>query len=348
VSAFRLAELAQHVGGRVDGDPERRIRGIETLERAAADQLSFLTNPRYREAAQKTRAGAVLVGPQSGLRGPDLLEVAEPYLALARLLDLFHPAPPRHPGISQQARVDEQVQLGEEIEVGPFAVVERGAVLGDRVTVSAGCFVGEGCLIGDETVLRPNVVLYPGTRIGRFCLIHAGVVLGADGFGFATSGGEHHKVPQLGWVVVEDRVEIGANTTVDRGTVGETVIGEGSKLDNLVMIAHGVRVGGGSLLAAQSGVAGSTRLGERTTFAGQSGAAGHLEIGDGAIVGAKSAVFSDLAAKSFVTGVPAIDHRRWKRAQAAFKQLPDLQRELRDLRARLSALENKLAKEGEG
>jgi len=348
VAGLRLAQLAEAVEGQVRGDLELHIVGIQTLERAGPDQLSFLTNPRYRDAARRSRAGALLVarGSLDGTEldpgksgGPALLEVDEPHLALARLLVLFHPEPARRPGISQHASVDPTARLGVEVEIGPFAVIEREAVLGDRVSVAAGCVVGEGALLGDDTALRAGVVLYPGTRLGRGCLIHSGVVLGADGFGFATSGGRHHKVPQLGSVVVEDDVEIGANSTVDRGALDDTRIGEGSKLDDLVMIAHGVQVGPAALLAAQSGVAGSTKLGKRTTFAGQSGAAGHLDIGDGTVVAAKSAVFADLPHGAFVSGIPAIDHRRWRRAQAAFKRLPELQKELRDLRARLERLE---------
>jgi UDP-3-O-[3-hydroxymyristoyl] glucosamine N-acyltransferase len=336
---FRLAELAQRIGGRVDGDPQLRIRGVATLDRAGPHELSFLTNPKYRRLAGQTRAGALLVPRNSGLGGLSLLECDEPYLALSRLLELFHPPPTRRPEVSPQACIAADARLGHEVSIGPFAVIEAEAVLGDRVRVGAGAVVGEGCRVGEGSELRPKVVLYPGTRVGAHCLIHAGVVLGGDGFGFATSKDKHHKVPQLGVVVVEDEVEIGANTTVDRGTLGETVVGKGSKVDNLVMLAHGVRVGPGSLLAAQSGVAGSTTVGARTTFAGQAGAAGHLEIGDGCVVAAKSAVFNDLERGSFVAGVPAVDHRVWKRAQALTRRLPDLQKKLRELETRLQALE---------
>ena len=195
------------------GDPSRRVRGIATLEEAGPDQLSFLTNPRYRHKIAESEAGAVLVRPDSGVEGRDLLEVAEPYLALARLLELFHPPPPRAGGVSPKAQVAEGVRMGDEVAVGPFAVLEEGVVLGDRAVVGAGCVLGERTEVGDDTELRPRVVLYPGTRVGSRCLIHAGVVLGGDGFGFATSEGTHHKVPQLGSVVIEDDVEIGANTT---------------------------------------------------------------------------------------------------------------------------------------
>jgi UDP-3-O-[3-hydroxymyristoyl] glucosamine N-acyltransferase len=343
--AHRLGELARRLGGRLRGDPDRLIRGVAPLDRAEPDQLSFLTNPRYRGAARATRAGALLVGPGSDLERPDLLEVEEPYLALARLLELFHPAVPAPAEVSEKAHLGAGVSLGRDVSVAPFAVVEDRAVLGDRVRVGAGTVVGEACEIGEETELKPRVVLYPGTRVGRRCIVHSGVVLGGDGFGFATSSGRHHKVPQLGRVVVGDDVELGANSTVDRGTLDETVIGEGSKIDNLVMIAHGVRIGRAALLAGQTGIAGSTRVGERTTWAGQSGAAGHLEIGDGTIVAAKSAVLRDVPQGAFVAGIPAVDHRRWKRAQAALGRLPELRREVRDLRARLERLEKRMEQE---
>lgn len=344
---YRLEELARRLGGEVRGDPARRIRGISTLDEAGPDELSFLTNRRYRHKVGASRAGAVLVGPDSGIEDRDLLEVAQPYLALARLLELFHPPPPRVPGVSPLAHIGEDVRLGAEVSVEPFAVVEDGVALGDRVVVGAGCVLGRQAAVGDDTELRPRVVLYPDTRVGCRCLIHGGVVLGGDGFGFATVDGTHHKIPQLGRVVVEDDVEIGANTTVDRATLGETVLGQGSKIDNLVMIAHGTKIGPGALLAAQSGIAGSARLGERVTFAGQSGAAGHLELGDGAVVAAKSAVFADLPAGAFVAGIPAVDHRLWKRSQALLKQLPRLRKEIRELRGRLDALEKGLASEDE-
>lgn len=335
-----LGELADQVGGRVVGDRDRRIRGVATLDRAGADELSFLTNVKYRKLAAESAAGAILVAPGSGLAGSgDLLEVEAPYLALAGILELFHPTAKRPVGVSDDARVAEDAILGEQVAIGPFAVVGSGCTLGDRTVVGAGSVLGDGVTVGDDSELKPRVVLYPGTRVGARCLIHAGVVLGADGFGFATTSEKHHKVPQLGRVVIEDEVEIGANTTIDRGTLGETGVGEGSKIDNLVMIAHGVRVGAGSLLAAQTGIAGSTRLGLRTVWAGQSGAAGHLEIADGTVVAAKSAVLQSVEKGAFLAGIPAVDHRQWKRAQAVARKLPELQRELRALRARLESLE---------
>jgi len=323
----------------VIGDPDRRVQGVATLKAAAETDLGFLTNPKYRKAARVSRAGALLVGPGVEIEGRDVLEVPEPYPALAEILELFHPPSRPRPGISPDARLGRAVELGEEVHVGPFAVLGDACVLGRRAVVGAGSVVGDGCAIGEETVLMPRVVLYPGTRLGARCLIHAGAVLGADGFGFATTGGVHRKIPQVGRVVVEDDVEIGANSAVDRGAIGDTVIGKGTKIDDLVMVAHGVEVGPGCLLAAQVGVAGSTRVGGYVTFAGQSGAAGHLDIGARAVVAAKSAVLEDVAAGAFVAGIPAIDHRSWKRSQAVFKKLPDLRRDIAEVRRRLDALE---------
>lgn len=340
-----LGEIAAHLGGEVRGDARTEIRGVATLESAGPDQIAFLTNRRYRRLAESTRAGAVLVAPGTSLPGKVLLEVEEPYAALAELLELFHPPAAHTPGVSPDARLGRGVDLGADVAVGPFAVVEDEVRLGDRSIVGAGSFVGRGAVVGEDTELKPRVVIYPGTRVGSRCILHAGVVLGGDGFGFATTGGRHRKLPQLGTVVVEDDVEIGANTTVDRGTLEETVVGEGSKIDNLVMIAHGVRVGPHCLMAGQAGIAGSTVVGRQVTFAGQSGASGHISIGDGCVVAAKSAVFADLPDGSFVAGVPARDHREWKRTVAAERRLPRLRSELRQLRTRVDAIEKALAEE---
>ena len=336
-----LSELAGLVGGRVEGDADRRVRGVATLEGAGPEDLSFLTNPRYRPALEGSRAGAILVGPDAGVTGRDLLVVPDPYLALAAILEQMHPASRPDPGISADARVGRGAILGADVAVGPFAVVGSGTRLGDRGVVGAGAVIGDGSVIGADTVVMPRVVLYPGTRVGARCLIHAGVVLGGDGFGFATTAGTHRKVPQLGCVVIEDDVEIGANSTVDRGTLGETTIGRGTKIDNLVMVAHGVVIGPHGLLAGQAGIAGSTRIGSHVTMAGQSGAAGHLRLGDRVVVAAKSAVFTDVPDRAFVAGVPAVDHRAWKRSLALVKMLPELRSRLRALEERLAALETR-------
>jgi len=345
MASYRLDELAQRVGGVVRGNPQRLLSGVATLEDAGADDLSFLTNRRYRAAALHSAAGALLVARGTDLAGRDLLEVEEPYPALARILELYHPPAPPRPGVSPDASVAEDVRLGEGATIEPFAVVAPGCELGAGVVVGAGAVVGAGCRIGDGSELRPGVVLYPGTEVGSRCLLHSGVVLGADGYGFATSKGRHIKIRQVGKVVVEDEVEIGANSCVDRAMLGETRIGEGSKIDDLVMVAHGVRLGPHALLAAQAGIAGSSRIGRHATLAGQAGVAGHLKLGDEVIVAAKSAVFADIEGHSFVAGIPAVDHRRWKRSQSIVQKLPKLREELRRLAAQIAELERRLEEE---
>ena len=336
----RLGDLAALVGGEVRGDPHRRVHGVASLEAAGPGDLSFLTNARYRAAVETTRAGVLLVGPDDVLAGRDLLVAREPYVAFAKILSHLHPEVHPEPGISADARVATSARLGPSVTIGPFAVVESGAVLGERAAVGAGSYVGRDAVVGAGTVLHPRVVLYAETVVGERCTLHAGCVLGGDGFGFATSGsGVHHKIPQRGRVVVEDDVEIGANTTIDRGTLGETRIGRGTKIDNLVMIGHGVDIGEGSLLVAQTGVAGSTRLGRHVTLAGQTGVAGHLTIGDRVVAAAKSAVFADVPEGRTVGGIPATDLKTWKRVQVAQRGLPGMKAELRALRARLEELE---------
>jgi len=342
----RLADLAAAVGGAVEGDPGALISGVAPLESATSSEITFLANPKYLAEARKARPGAILAGPGVDLPGLNVVRVADPYLAMAAILALFHPEARPEPGVREGASV------GEGASIDPSAAVLAGARLGDRVTVGArsvihpGVVIGDGCVIGSESVIHPNASLYAGTIVGSRVIVHAGVVLGSDGFGFAADGGGAVKIPQVGNVVVEDDVEIGANCTVDRATFGSTVIGRGAKIDNLVQIAHNVVVGPGSILVAQSGIAGSTRLGRGVIFAGQSGAVGHISIGDGAKIGAKTAVTSDLPAGAFVIGHPAIDARVWKRAAAAFAKLPEILRRLRKLEARSAGGNDNEDKEG--
>lgn len=341
-----LAEIADQVGGRVVGDGEGVVKGVASLREAGAESLGFLTNPRYTADASSTAAVGILVGedaikdgqPIPALEGKNLIVVSQPSLALAQILTFFHPPSRPEPGVDRDARVADDVRLGERVHVGPYVVVEAGSELQDDVVLGAGSHVGRGCVVGARTIVYPRVVMYAETFVGADCILHSGVVLGADGFGFAMADGKHHKIPQVGRVVIEDDVEIGANTTVDRGAIGETRIGAGSKLDNLVMVAHGVHTGRSVLLVAQSGIAGSTNVGDHVTVAGQSGVAGHLTIGDRVVVAAKSAVFADVKADCFVAGVPAFDHREWKRVQVASRKLGELRGEIRDLRREVDRL----------
>ncbi len=323
------AEVAEAVGGRLEGDGSRRLRGVRSLEDAGEADLAFLGNPRYAEQAAASRAGVVLCATGASLEGRDRIEVEHPYLALAQAIGLFHPPLAAQPGTHPSAVVAEGVDLGDGVVIEAHAVVGKGCRLGARVRLHPGVVLGENVEVGEDSVLHPTVVIYPGCRLGARVVVHAGSVIGSDGFGYATHDGKHHKIPHVGTVVVEDDVEIGAGVTIDRATLGVTCIGEGAKIDNQVMVAHNVVVGPGSLLVAQSGIAGSTRLGRGVVLAGQSGAAGHLVLGDGSQVAAKSAVLQDLAPGSKVAGIPAIPIAKWRRAQAVFARLPEMVRRLR-------------------
>jgi UDP-3-O-[3-hydroxymyristoyl] glucosamine N-acyltransferase len=339
MTSFTLRELADRISGEVVGDGSRRLVGIGTLQDAGPEHLSFYHNRRYLDAARRSGAGALLVADATPFPGRDLLVRRDPYAALGELLKLFYPPTPPPAGIHPTAAVAATARLGEGVSVGPHTTVGEGAVIGERAVLGPGCVVGEGVEIGVDTVLRPNVVVEDRCRIGARCILHAGVVIGSDGFGFATVEGVHRKIPQVGIVVVEDDVELGANVTVDRAALGETRIGHGTKVDNLVQIGHNVRVGPHSLLVAQVGISGSTTLGHHVIMAGQSGAVGHIHLGDGTVVTGKTGVTEDTAPGSMVSGFPSRPHKLWLRAMANLYGLEALRR-------RLGEIEKSLAKRG--
>jgi UDP-3-O-[3-hydroxymyristoyl] glucosamine N-acyltransferase len=343
--AYRLADLALRVGGQVEGDPERAVESIQTLEAAGPRDLSFLNHARYRKQAAASGAGALLVTPalaalarETREGGPrrDLLLVDDPALALARLLDLFHPRPVRAPGVHPTAVVEEGASVDPTAQVGPYAVIGAGSRIAAGAAVGAHAVLGRGCRVGERAVLHPHVVLYDDTEVGEASEIHAGVVLGSDGFGYATHRGVHHKVPQVGRVVVEAEVEVGANTTIDRATLGETRVGAGTKIDNLVQVGHNVRIGRASILCGQAGIAGSTQLGDGVVLAGQAGVGGHLTLGDRVQVAAKSAALSSVEPGLTVAGIPAIEMGKWRREVVLRSRL---EKRLAEVNRRLAALE---------
>ncbi len=331
MTTFTLGELAAHVGGAVVGDAGRRVEGIKTLEDADARHLSFYHNRRYLKTAVGSAAGALLVADPAPFPGRDLLVCADPYAALGALLELMHPAERPAAGVHPAAVVAASARVGAGASVGPAAVVGERTVVGAQAIVGAGCALGDDVEVGEGTVLHPHVVIEARCRVGARCILHSGVVLGSDGFGFATVGGVHRKVPQVGIVVVEDDVELGANVCVDRAALGETRIGRGTKVDNLVQIAHNVTVGEHSLLVSQSGISGSTRLGHHVVMAGQSGAVGHITLGDGTVVTAKTGVTQDTPAGAMVSGFPSRPHKEWLRATANLFTLDELRRRVKKL-----------------
>lgn len=345
-----LRELAAELGGEVVGEGDLRLVGVETLDKATRSHISFYSNRKYKDAFLATQAGAVIVSPQDAAgdlpEGVSLLVVDEPYLAFAKVSTRFHRPLSYPPGIDPRAAVDPSAEVDPTATILPFAYVGRGARIGPGVVVHAHCAILDDVTIEAGCVLYPNVVVREGCTLGAGTIVQPGAVIGADGFGFAFEkngphGPRHFKVPQVGKVRIGRGVEIGANACVDRGTVGDTVVGDGAKLDNLVQVAHNVEVGPLSLMAGCSAVAGSTKLGPGTVLGGQVGVIGHLELGAGARVAAGSRVLQDLAPGSESGGYPAVDQKAWLREQAAVQRLPELLKQVRALRKRIEELEKK-------
>jgi UDP-3-O-[3-hydroxymyristoyl] glucosamine N-acyltransferase len=319
--AVSIGEIVDFVGGEFGGDRNVAIKSVAPLAAASADQLSFLSNRKYAGELVATKAGAILVPKK--LDGADArwIRVDDPYFAFAKIMTRWFSNRPMPRGISPKAVVAESAKLGTNVSLGHFTVIGDNVVVGNNVTVFQGVSIEAGSTIGDDCIIYPNVAIYDGSRIGNRCIIHSGVVIGSDGYGFATHGGKHHKIPQIGIVRIEDDVEIGAGTTIDRAALGETVIGEGTKIDNLVQIGHNVKVGKHCLLVSQVGIAGSTELGDYVAVAGQSGFSGHLKIGNRVQVAAKSAVLDDVPDDTKVMGSPAVPFTEFARRQAAVKKL---------------------------
>ena len=342
-----LDELARLVGGDLEGDPALAIRGFASLESARPGDLSFLTSARHLDAARRSAATALIAPFGLDLGGRPAIRVQQPYAAIAVVLRLFFPEPSATPGVHPTAHVSDSAQVSEGATVGAFTVVgersaiEAGAVLHPHV------FVGPDCQVGEGSVLHPHVVLRARVAVGRRVVVHPGSVLGADGFGYVFDGQAHRKIPQVGRVVVEDDVEIGANVTVDRATLGETIIGRGTKIDNLVQIGHNTVIGADTIIVAQAGISGSCRIGRGVVLGGQVGIADHVTVGDGARVGSQSGVHHDVPAGAGMIGSPAIPGDAGLRAFAAVGRLPGILRDLRALGRRVEALEGRLgASEG--
>jgi len=336
--SLTLGDLGARLGARVIGDVDLVIDGVRPLEEAGPNHLSFLHNPKYRKKVAASRAGAIIVDDPELAPGKNLLVTEHPYLAHARALEIFHPEELPPPGVHPSAVVDPQAELEAGVSVGPCAVVSAGCRIGEGTVVGGGVFLGRDVRVGRNCRIHPRVVIEDGCRVGDRCILHAGVVLGADGFGFATVDGVHHKVPQVGIVVVEDDVEIGANTCVDRAALGETRIRRGAKIDNLVQIAHNVEVGEGSLIVAQVGISGSTRLGHHVILGGQAGVSGHLSIGDGAMAGGQSGIIKDVPDGAFVAGYPAQPYQEWVRNMALVRNLWKFRRRIGELEKALDTL----------
>ncbi|RME40822.1 MAG: UDP-3-O-(3-hydroxymyristoyl)glucosamine N-acyltransferase [Planctomycetota bacterium] len=336
-------ELAQRIGGRVEGDETRSVRTVRTLDEAGAEDLSWVESPRYRAQAAASRAGVLLIDEHTEpLPDRTVIRVPDPNLALCRALALL--APPKDvipPGVHPTARIGRGAVV-EGVAVGPNVYIGDGATIGPGTVLYPGVFVGREARIGKDCTLWPNVVVRERVRIGDRVIIHPNATIGADGFGYLQREGRHVKIPQIGTVVIEDDVEIGANATIDRAKCGVTRIGRGAKIDNLVMIAHNCEVGEGSILVAQVGIAGSTKLGRYVMLGGQVGVIDHRTIGDGVQMAAKSAAYNDFPPGAVLRGIPARDHNRFGREQVALGKLPDLLKKVKALERRVAELEQRV------
>ena len=351
MTPLTVGELVPMLSGELlAGSPETLLRGVASLTDAGEGDLSFFGNPKYLAALRRSRASAVLV--PTGFTPPPTMEntawiaVENPSLAFARLIERFAPPPAVDtPGIAPTALLGRDVRLGADVSVGPYAVIEDGVEIGDGVRVGAGVFIGAGSVVGAGSRLYPHVTVREHSRLGRRVILHSGTVVGGDGFGFEFQNGRHVKIPQTGFVQIDDDVEIGANSTVDRARFGRTHIGEGTKIDNLVQIAHNVVIGPHCILVAQAGISGSTRLGQYVTLAGQAGIVGHIEIGDGAIVAAKAGVSKDVPPKTVVFGYPAEPLDQAKESIAYIRRLPKLVERVKKLEAELAEMKALLARD---
>ena len=333
-----LKEIADYVGGRIVGDENIVISGLDNIEGAGEHDLTFAVEPHIEEA-KSTRAAAVML-PEGIEDFPrPALYVAEPRAAFASLLALFTPKPVFPKGVSSEAHIGKNVKLGEDVTIMPFACVDDHAVIGDRVTLYPGVYVGQYSEVGEDTVIYSNATVREHCRVGKRCIIHSSAVIGSDGFGFTTKDGVHTKVPQVGNVVLEDDVEIGAHDGIDRAAMGSTVIGHGTKIDNLVHIGHNCKIGPNCLIVAQTGISGSTNVGHNVTFGGQVGTVGHINIGANSVYAARSGIIGDMPEGVFCAGFPVQSHTEWLRMQAAMKHLPELRKEVKRLTKELAKLQ---------
>ncbi|MFZ1955055.1 MAG: UDP-3-O-(3-hydroxymyristoyl)glucosamine N-acyltransferase [Desulfobacterales bacterium] len=333
-----LKRLAEHVGGHLKGDGDKIIRGVAPFETAATDDISFADGPKFIKRLHQCTAGAVIVPEEIDDDTSNLLQVANPKAAFARIIALFHPPVVSFKGVSERAVIGERFRGGEDIAVASMVSIGNDVRIGDRVVLYPGVVLGDEVVVGDDTIVYPNVTILERCRIGNRVIIQAGTVIGSDGYGFAPEGGKHVKIPHLGIVQIDDDVEIGAVNTIDRATFGRTWIQKGVKTDNLVQIAHNVTVGENTLIVAQVGIAGSTTIGRHVILAAKAGIAGHLSLGDNCIIGPMTGIGKSVESGQILSaGLPGMPHRQWLRMQRVLPELPELKK-------RLAALEKEMAR----
>ncbi len=337
--------IAEFLKGTVEGNPDATVHDVSKIEEGKAGTLSFLANPKYEKHIYDTRSDIVIVNEDFAPQKPvpaTLIRVKNAYESFAALLRLYEESKPKKRGVSRMASIADSARLGEDPYVGDFAVISEQAIIGNGVQIYPQAYIGENVTIGDGTIIHPGVKIYEGCEIGNHCVIHAGAVIGGDGFGFAPGeANNYQKIPQVGKVILEDHVEVGANTTIDRATMGATILRKGVKLDNLIMIAHNVEVDENTVMAAQTGISGSTKVGKNCMFGGQVGLIGHIQIADGVKIAAQSGVTKDIRQENIVIqGSPPLDFTHYQRCYVVFKNLPDIRNQINDMEKRLGKLES--------
>lgn len=344
---FSAQQIAAFLNGTVEGDPDVKVSNFSKIEEGKIGTLTFLANPKYEHYIYNTKASIVLVNNDftpSGIIPATLIRVDNAYASLAMLLNMVEQSKKKENGIDSTAFIAKSASVDENAYIGAFAYIGNNAKVGKNCRIYPYAYVGDNVIIGDNTVLYPHVTIYEGCVVGCNCILHAGSVVGSDGFGFAPEGETYKKIPQLGNVVIEDDVEIGANTTIDRAVMDSTILRRGVKLDNLVQIAHNVEVGENTVMAAQVGIAGSVKIGKHCMFGGQVGLAGHIKIADHVNFGAQSGVISDIKEATTVLGAPAIPAKNFMRSSAIFGRLPEMYRTIGQLQREIEELKKELNK----
>ena len=338
-----LKELASYVGGEVAGDENIRIKGVMTIDDAGVGQITFVSNKKYVKKLDQTKASAVIVSPKIRVKDKNLLITNNPYLAFAKIMDLMMNPETKFSGMCDDlARIGETAEIGSNVTVYPYVFVGENTKIADNVVLYPGVYIGDDCQIGKDTILHANTVIYKGTIIGERVTVHSNVVIGCSGYGYAPDGDKYYKIPQVGITVIEDDVDVGANTTINRAVLGETRIKRGTKIDSQVIIAHNVEIGENTLVTSQVGIAGTVKIGNHVILAGGSGVAGHVTVGDNVTVGGWSGVVKDLAPGNTYLGTPAIEIERMRRCYIILQRLPEMRETIRNLERKMEKLEKQL------
>ncbi|MDN3514018.1 MAG: UDP-3-O-(3-hydroxymyristoyl)glucosamine N-acyltransferase [Candidatus Brocadia sp.] len=343
-----LQELSEYVGGTVIGDPSTKIRGVMGIDDAQEGYITFISNNKYIKKINQTKASAIIVSPKlkdTNISPPqkrqrNLLVCNNPYLAFAKLVELLmYKKPTYTKGIDSTARIDKTAVIGQDVSIHAYATIGQNSQIGDRVVLSHCVYIGDNCIIGDDTIIYPNAVIYHETVIGKRVTIHSNTVIGSSGFGYAPDGQGYYKIPQIGIAIIEDDVDIGANTTINRAVMGETIIRKGTKIDSQVVISHNVEVGENSLIVSQAGIAGSVKIGRHATIAGGAGIVGHVQIGDNVTVGGYSGVINDIPSNETYLGAPALPIKRMRKCYVIIEKLPEMREYIKTLEKRIKHLE---------